>query len=599
MHNFISFIKEFRLPKKDELKNAVDSFSRNEMFLFVLSIGVALIATLVMLERINKLFIIDIPVNGGIITEGIIGTPSLVNPVLAISDADKDLSSLIYSGLMRKSGDTFIGDLADSYTERDDGLVYTFHIRNTATFQDGHKVTPEDVIFTINKIQDRLIKSPKKSSWDGVTVSKKDDSTVVFTLNKPYISFMNNTTIGILPEHLWKKVSVPEFGLSALNIKAIGTGPYKIDSISKNNDDIPTEYSLSSFSNFAQGQPHVKYIHIISYANEHDLIGALTSHTIDQAGGISPENAQTLIHSSYNIQTSTLPRAFGIFYNSTNNKIFEDPHVIHAIDLALDRQAIVNEVLDGYGTTIHNPIPSTILTSTPANDTIRSVDDANKILDTSGWTIGDDGVRSKGDTTTQSIKKKVGKKIVTQTIAVRTNKPAQRLSFSLITGDTPELKTASLVIKKQLAEIGVEVEINKVYETGALNQKIRSRDYEALFFGQIVNNESDLYAFWHSSQKVDPGLNIAMYSNKSVDALLESIQKTFSYKDRVEKYKAFINIFEKDTPALLIYSPKYIYAISKQLDFVNIGSISIPSERFLSVSTWYASKESVWKIFKK
>ena len=208
-------------------------------------------------------------------------------------------------------------------------------------------------------------------------------------------------------------------------------------------------------------------------------------------------------------------------------------------------------------------------------------------------------MRSKGDTTTQSIKKKVGKKIVTQTIAVRTNKPAQRLSFSLITGDTPELKTASLVIKKQLAEIGVEVEINKVYETGALNQKIRSRDYEALFFGQIVNNESDLYAFWHSSQKVDPGLNIAMYSNKSVDALLESIQKTFSYKDRVEKYKAFINIFEKDTPALLIYSPKYIYAISKQLDFVNIGSISIPSERFLSVSTWYASKESVWKIFKK
>jgi peptide/nickel transport system substrate-binding protein len=61
-----------------------------------------------------------------------------------------------------------------------------------------------------------------------------------------------------------------------------------------------------------------------------------------------------------------------------------------------------------------------------------------------------------------------------------------------------------------------------------LNQIIRNRDYEALFFGQIINHESDLYSFWHSSQRTDPGLNIAMYNNKKVDNMLEEIQKVLN-----------------------------------------------------------------------
>ena len=450
---------------------------------------------------------------------------------------------------------TFIQDLAESYKVSADQINYTFIIKGNARFQDGTPVTADDVIFTIKKIQDPLIKSPRQMSWAGVTASKIDDRTVVFTLKQPYISFMDNMTIGILPEHLWKNVSVQEFGLSNLNIKAIGTGPYQIDSISKNSDCIPDEYHLKNFKNFALGAPHIKYINIISYANEKDLVKALLDHNIDQASGLSPENAESVKNAGYAIHTATLPRMFGMFFNSSKNKIFSDKAVIDAFDKALDRQEIVDQVLNGYGTIIYNPIPETIINDKTDNKyDSQAQDEAQNILEKGGWTLGADGIRVKGGAVAKT--NKAGKKTAAETATAPLKGSGVRLSFSLTTGDSPELKHTAELIKEQLGKIGAEVDI-KIYETGPLNQLIRERDYEALFFGQIVNHESDLFSFWHGTQTQDPGLNIAMYSDKKADGILEKIQKTPDYQKRISEYMDLINEFNINKPALMIYSPKY------------------------------------------
>jgi peptide/nickel transport system substrate-binding protein len=600
MNNFLSYTKKFNTSNKPVLENAIASFSKTQFTVFIISLAVATFAVLFMLIQINNTFIVEVPSEGGTITEGIIGAPTLINPVLALSDADKDLTAIVYSGLMRKGENgILIPDLADAYDVSANGLIYTFSIKKSATFQDGTPVTASDVLFTINKIQDPLIKSPRKTGWDGIVVTKKDNMTIVFTLSKPYISFMNNTTIGILPEHVWKNVTTAEFGLSILNIKAIGSGPYKIVSVSKNSDGIPQKYQLTRSPLFSLGEPHVKNFTIVSYANEKELINALVSHNIDQAGGVSAENAKLLTDNGYRISASTLPRIFGMFWNSVNNKVLADHTVISALDMALDRQAIIDQVLAGYGTIIHTPIPSTILPESGIY-TNGTIDQANLLLDKAGWTMGTDGIRSRGGMTTviQKITNKKTKKVTTKSLTVPSKQPSTRLEFSLTTGDTPELKQSSQLIKQQLARIGVLVDV-KIYETGPLNQLIRTRRYEALFFGQVINNESDLFAFWHSSQKADPGLNVAMYSNPSVDTLLLSAQKTLSPDVRMNKYKDFITAFNKDTPALLIYSPKYLYATSKDLDHILIGNVSVPSDRFSLIYTWYASKDRVWKIFTK
>ncbi len=599
MRTFISFIKEFRFPKKEELSSAIASLSKKQFFFFITSVIIALITMICLLQKVNNSFMVTIPSGGGTITEGIIGMPILVNPVLALSDADKDLTAIVYSGLMRKMPDgTFIPDLAESYTVSEDGMTYTFILKKDLKFHDGTALTSDDVIFTIEKIKDVLIKSPRKARWDGVQVEKKDAGTVVFTLKQPFISFMDNTTIGILPVHIWKNVTASEFGLSPINIKAIGSGPYQIESVSKNNDGIPEIYKLKRFANFALGVPHIQYMNIISYANEKDLIQDLLSHTIDQAGGLSPENAIKIENSKYTIHTATLPRIFGLFYNSTANKIFNDKVIIRAFNQVLDRKAIVNEVLGGYGVAIYSPIPETIIRDDlNANREESSLDDIKSTLDKNGWVVGADGIRVKGGKTTVTQTKKVGKKTVTQKVVVNGG-PITRLAFSLTTGDTPELNKASSLIKDQLEKIGAEVTI-KVYETGPLNQLIRTRNYESLFFGQIVNHESDLFSFWHSSQKNDPGLNIALYSNKNVDTILEAAQKTLNRDNRISKYKNLINEFNNDTPALLIYSPKYLYATSSKLNNIMLDTLTTPSDRFISLYTWYADTDRVWKIFTK
>ncbi len=599
MRKFILFIKEFHIYKKKELLDAIASFSKKQFLIFIGILFVAFISMIILLGKINAIFLVDIPIKGGSITEGIVGVPTLINPVIAMSDADKDLTSIVYSGLMRKTSDgKFIPDLAESFTISPDGTTYTFIIKKDVKFHNGTKITAEDVLFTIEKIKDPIIKSPRKMGWDGVNVNKKDDHTVVFTLAQPYISFLDNTTIGILPSSLWKNVKASEFNLSTLNTKAIGSGPYKINSVIKNKDGVSEQYKLVRFNNFSLGKPLIKNFNIISYANEKDLLKALLNNSIDQAGGITPENTENIKKGKYTIHTATLPRIFGIFFNSNKNKIFSDQVILKAFDKTLNRQEIIDDVLGGFGSIVYNPIPEKIIQSDEnVNFNEKIIDETNLMLDHAGWIKGEDGIRTKGGSKTSTITKKVGNKTVTQT--VKNTTPAVRLSFSLTTGDTPELKQTTFLIKEQLAKIGAEVDIMKVYETGQLNQIIRARDYEALFFGQVINHESDLYSFWHSSQRADPGLNIAMYNNNKVDTILESVQKILNEEDRIVKYSDLEKEFKANIPALLIYSPKYLYVTSSKLNNMSFENITIPSDRFTSIYTWSADTDQVWKIFAK
>ena len=122
MHNFILFIKEFRIYSKKELLNAATTFTKKQSMAFFAVLSFSVICLLLILGKVNSMFLIDVPISGGTLTEGIVGVPTLVNPVVALSDADKDLTSLIYSGLMRKSPDgKFIPDLAESFSVSPDG----------------------------------------------------------------------------------------------------------------------------------------------------------------------------------------------------------------------------------------------------------------------------------------------------------------------------------------------------------------------------------------------------------------------------------------------------------------------------------------------
>lgn len=598
MKKFITFLKETRFPNKRKLKTGYEALSFKETLFVVFFTLVALVSVVIILGKVNNNFITEVPVAGGSITEGIVGMPTQVNPVLAVSDADKDLTTLVYSGLLRQAPDgSYVPDLAESYEISPDGTRYTFTLKKGLTFHDKNDLTIEDVSFTINKIKDPSIKSPRRVQWEGVSVEPgANENQIVFVLKKPYASFIDNLTVGILPSHLWKGVNPSDFSVSPLNVKAVGSGPYMIDAVERDSEGVPQKYTLKRNKYFSLGKPYVKEIIIKSYSNEKDLVSALRSGSVDQAGGISPENAKSFESKNKDIQTMVLPRMFGLFFNSNKNKALGDIAIKKAIDQAIDRQKLIDEVLLGYGIPIDSPIPQGILSHTSVSatekDWIPDFESIYKSLKSAGWEKDESGIlgKSTSKTTISTVK---GKK-VTKTV----KSDPEPLVFSITTGDAPELVASATEIKRQLEDLGMTIEL-RVYETGQLNQVIRDRDYEILFFGQVVNHGSDLFAFWHSSQKTDPGLNIALFGNEKADLALNIAETILSREERSQKYVQFENIWRENMGSVFIYSPEYIYVTSKKTHIPKNYHFTNSQSRLENVYSWYTNTDKVWKIFSK
>ncbi len=553
----------------------IRNFSLKEKILFFALAIVFLASSILALWKINSSYLVDIPADGGALSEGIIGTPRFINPVLAISDADRDMTALIYSGLMRpdnKGG--LIPDLAEKFEISKDGLSYTFTLKPDLVWQDGEHITSDDIIFTVQQAKDPNIKSPKRASWEGVNVERIDDKNIRFVLSKPYTPFLENTTLGILPKHIWKDALSEQMSFSEFNINPIGSGPYKVKKINRNSSGIVNSYELIPNKNFALDKPHIETLILRFYPSEKELLSSYQRGDVDSISAIAPQTAEKIKRSGSNLKTPSLPRVFAVFFNQNNAKIFSYKEVRYALNLATDKKKLIDEVLQGFGTQLEYPIPPGTFGALKEPTSDAGVSEAKALLEKNGW-VFKDGVWQK-----------------------KNKKEVLRLEFSLATSDAPDLKQTSELIKSMWEEIGVKVNI-KIFEIGDLNQNIiRPRKYDSLLFGEIVGRDPDPFVFWHSSQRNDPGLNIALYANIKVDNLLEQARTSTDEDVRRKEYGEFQKELLKDMPAVFLFSPKFIYLMPNNLmGTEQIESITVPSERFSQIYKWYVKTDKVWKIF--
>lgn len=582
MENSVGPKSNFLLPGKRELTQAINSLSKREWFLFAGLVLILVGSALAILQMLNRSFMASVPIEGGGISEGIIGTPRFVNPVLAFTDTDRDVATLVYSGLMRRNTDgSLVPDLAEKYEVSPDGLIYTFTLKNEIFFHDGKPITVDDIVFTVSAVKDPVIKSPRKGNWDGVEVTKTNERTVVFSLKQPYASFLENATLGIIPAHIWNTSSPIE--LNEANTNPTGSGPYRVNSFVKNGGGTISSYELSAFKKFALGKPYVKNITLRFYQNEDELMSAVEKGEVDQAGSLSPANAEKLKEKKFRVKSSALPRVFGLFFNQNQNQIFLDKSVIRAINKAVDKDRIINDVLLGFGRAINTPIPPNMtgyqnLTNTEDRSREEILEEIRNDLSKAGWTAGESGYLEK----TETVNKK---------------KTVRTLEFSISTSNAPELSKAAELVRQDLSALGMKVEV-KTFDIGNLNQSvIRPRKYDALLFGEIIQNDTDLYAFWHSSQRLDPGLNVALYTNTTVDKLLEEAFVTTDPLERAKKYAQFESEIDKDMPAVFLYSPDFIYVVDDKVQGLSIAKIISPASRFWNANSWYIKTDNVWKIF--
>lgn len=526
---------------------------------------------------------ISVPERGGSLTEGTIGAPRFINPVLAVTAADRDMTNLLYSSLVRLGADgTLVPELAESVTVSDDGLTYNVVLKEDLVFHDGSPLSVDDIIFTIDRIKDPALKSPLRANWEGVSIERLGDHEMNFVLAQPYAPFLENLTVGIMPKRIWEFATAEEFPFSQYNSEPVGSGPYEIESIKRNRSGIPDSYTLQGFKDYHAGAPRIETLTVRFFANESALVEAFESKEVDSAASLSPEAISRIMAlpgfaQSHTLYRAPLPRTFAIFLNQNEAPILRDSAVREALDMAIDREHLVANVLKGYGYPIDGPVPKGFgfdQEYTVATDTVSRVERAREILRNGGWRMNEETLHWEKEEDDETLS----------------------LAFSLSTANAPVFEETAHLLQETWTELGVPVEIKKFDQSDLTQTVIRPRKYEALLFGTAIGRELDFYSFWHSSQRNDPGLNVALYTNITTDAILEDLRAGVDI-DRSDAYARFASEMRAELPALFLYVPEFTYIAPNRIRDISLTGIANPSERLSRIGAWYADQESVWPIF--
>ena len=522
------------------------------------------------------------PKLGGQYKEGILGQPRFINPILAeTNDADRDLVQIVYSSLFKYDHQgNLIPDLVRIYKISEDGLTYNISLKKNVLWHNGESLTADDVIFTIKSIQDPENKSPLKNNWQGVEIEKIDDFTFNLKLRNIYAPFLHNLTIGILPKHLWAGISAQNLPLAEYNLKPVGSGPYQFKKYEKDKNGKIELIELSLNENYYllpsqdpfQG-PFIESLVFKFYSTQTDLLNAYKTRKVDGLSFLSTTN-KSKIRNSLNIHQIDLPAYYAIFFNQTENKALADKTVRQALAYATNKEEIIDQVLSKEGKVADSPLlPGWLGYSSETKVYDFALEHAQNILEAEEWKDTDgDGVREK-EIDNEQVK----------------------LEINLLTTDWPELSQTAELIKEQWEKIGVLVNLEIVDAIAIQQEYIRPRQYQALLFGEVLSADPDPFAFWHSSQSNDPGLNLALYKNSEVDKLLQDARQTLNQEERIQKYTEFQRILNDDLPAIFLYSSTYLYPVNKKVKGIFIEKLAQPSYRFSQIENWYIKTTRIWK----
>lgn len=530
---------------------------------------------------------VEVPAEGGTYVEGLVGDAQFVNPLYASSNnVDADLTRLIYSGLMRWDTEKgLVNDLASEVKRSDDGKVYTVTLRKDAVFHNGDLLSVHDVLFTFDALKNPLYRSPLSAAYQLAEVTQVDDQTIAFTLRDPYAPFLSSLTIGILPSGIWADVAPRNVPLAGYNLKPIGSGPYAFREFSKDTKGNIKNYTLVRNDAYYGEKPLIDELTFKFYPDTQSAVKALESKNVEGLGFV-PQELESSVEKTH--ETSLLrpfiPRQTALFFNQTQQPLFKVKAVRQAIALAIDREEIVREALNGHGEAtagvmLHEAV------STPLPIPVPDLAAANTLLDEAGFPALD------GAPFRLSKKPEAPKRgqpaVDPSTLPV--------LSITLTTVQTPEFNRAAQLVATQLAAIGIEVKIETVDPPALLKTVIEPRNYSVLLTGILYGTDPDPFSFWHSTQATDKGLNLAGYANKKADDLIVAGRLALDATARADAYTALQTLVAEDVPAVFLYRPTYTYAIGAKIRGVVLERINAPADRFANVMDWYIETRKTLK----
>lgn len=560
------------IPTLSQWRELPRYLSASERRLFTIALSGIIVAVGLLGYRLLIANARQIPTTGGSYTEGLVGTPQYLNPLYAIaSDTDTDLTRLLFTGLMRWDPEQgIVPDLAESFAVSEDQKTYTFTLRNDAYWHDGAKVTTDDVVFTIQAIQNPEYRSPLAVSFGGVAVEATDERTVTFSLAEPFTPFLSTLTVGIIPAQHWQNIPATSAQLALINRQPIGTGPYMLKKSTLDQRGTIRGVILERNPSFYRGAPYIETLTFNFYNSTRELTEAIKNKNVEGAGFIPFEDARALSKErDLQILNPSLPQFTAVFFNQDRSSVLADDKVRTALNQATDRGTLVTTTLGGQASTITSPVLPNMpgydaTTGAVAFDTAAAI----ATLENAGWTLGEGAtVRAKGSTA---------------------------LSFTMTVIDTVELRLVAEALRAQWAQIGADVALVYVDTNMLQNDTLRNRSYDALLTGELYGADPDPYPFWHSSQVAYPGLNLAQFSSRKGDDAIETARTSTDIGARTEAYKTLGGLIAEETPAVFLYQPTYTYATTAKIKNIVLPVVTAPADRFSRVNEWYMKTRRVF-----
>nr|WP_275695610.1 peptide-binding protein [Fredinandcohnia sp. SECRCQ15] len=498
------------------------------------------------------------PVNGGDLIVGSTGNPTMFNPYFSTDTASSDIEGFLYNGLVTVNLDLEVqNDLAEEITPSEDNLSYTVKLKQGVKFHDGEEMTADDVVFSYMMLKNEAVISERKSNFESMEkVEKIDDYTVKFTLNKVDVTFYPTTlSYSVLPEHILGKVDPATLHENEFNTKnPIGTGPFKFEEWKDG------EYvKVVAFDEYFDGRPHLDSITTKIITDANAMLASLQAGEIDMWNAVPGTELET----AKAIPGIKIEEGLALSYTflafNQKDERFQDKRVRQAMTHAINRQAIVDSIMNGAGQVANapdSPLMWTYNDDVPKFD--YDVEKAKALMKEAGWE----------DTDGDGILDKDGKK----------------MSFSVKTNQGNKVREEiAVVLEQQLKEIGVEAK-PAITEWGAFIEQISAPnwDYEAMVLGWALSTFPDSYDIFHSSQ-IQEGLNFAWYKNEEADKLMEKGRQTPDTEEYKQIQKDLYKIITEDQAYTFLYYPTEFRAMPENLEGYEFHSRS----PFYNVHKWW------------
>ncbi len=490
-----------------------------------------------------------VPVEGGYYREGVIGQPTAINPVISDNPIDQDLSTLVYADLK---------DLSESISIKEEGKAYLVKLKEGLKWDNGSPLTSDDVLFTIKTIQNPEIQSPFYKTWKGVITERISELQIKFTLPGPFVFFEENLNdLPVIPKHIFGDIPASNIRLSSYNLEPVSSGPYSFENLSKKRNGFITEYRFKANKHFAGDKPYIKEIYFQFYEDQADLLSDFKTRNVDGFGtaGLPDERVYKLAKAE--IEKISTPLYYSVFFNPKATSILNREDFRNALSMAVDRKKLAQEILRGEA------VPFDSLSDLIENES------------------------------TIAPRKEEAREIISE---IKEDKE-EDIIVEIVIPEVKFIEKTAEFIEKEWEDVGVDdVKIVALTNEDFIRAVIRERNYEAVIFGNVLEHHLDLFPFWHSSERFFPGLNLAFYSNDSVDTALENIRQAETREERETEFKKAVGTIEDNSPAAFLFTLPYTYIHHNRLyGFQTPNRFVSPSDRLEMINKWYVNRARVIK----